>query len=285
MTGRGAAGRTTAVVSVCSAPRAAHLRHQLEALAGADLQRIVVWVGDDAPAELDAETILRVPPGAEGLRLAAGRNAGARAAMEAGATLIVFLDADCVPGPDLIARYHEASAQEPEAVLCGPVTYLLPGVDVDDPRALAAATAPHASRPNPTGARLQHATAEEYALFWSLSFALTAATWSRAGGFDEGFEGYGGEDTDFGFSLREAGIPLIWVGGAHAYHQHHPTSSPPWQHIDDILRNGSRFAARWGEWPMTGWLEAFAAAGAVTWDGSRWSRAGTVEGAPAAAAG
>ena len=56
-----------------------------------------------------------------------------------------------------------------------------------------------------------------------------------------------------------------------------------WQHLDDILRNGSRFAARWGEWPMTGWLEAFAEAGAVSWDGSTWRRDGTGRGVPARA--
>ena len=194
--------------------------------------------------------------------------------------LVGVLDAEAVPGPDLIARYRAASESRPDAVLCGPVTYLAPGVDVDDPRALAAATAPHASRPNPGDGRVQRAAPVEYALFWSLSFAATAATWSRTAGFDEGYEGYGGEDTDFAFSLRGRGIPIAWVGGAHAYHQHHPTSSPPWQHLDDILRNGSRFAARWGEWPMSGWLEAFAEAGAVTWDGSTWRRSGTVGGVP-----
>ena len=72
--------------------------------------------------------------------------------------------------------------------------------------------------------------------------------------------------------MRDAGTPLAWVGGAHAYHQHHPTSSPPWQHLDDILRNGRRFANRWGHWPMTGWLEAFERAGAVRRDGDDWIR-------------
>jgi len=50
-------------------------------------------------------------------------------------------------------------------------------------------------------------------------------------------------------------LGLGWVGGARAYHQHHPVSSPPVEHLDDILRNGRLFHERWGEWPMTGWLE------------------------------
>lgn len=83
------------------------------------------------------------------------------------------------------------------------------------------------------------------------------------GGFDEAFTGYGGEDTDFAWNLREHGIDLLWVGGAHAYHQWHPVSSPPWEHLDDILRNAARFRDKWGEWPMQGWLDAFEEQGAI----------------------
>lgn len=261
-----------AVVSMCSLPRVEHLRAQLRALAGVpDVRRIVVWIGDDEPPELDAETVLRVPPGPEGLRLAAGRNAGAAAAE--GAELLVFLDADCIPGPDLLRRYGEAAGRHADAVLCGPVTYLAEGVTASDPADLVAHTAPHAARPMPADDEDRVAADAEYALFWSLSFALTPETWRRIGGFDEAYEGYGGEDTDFAFRMRSHGIPLVWTGGAHAYHQYHPTSSPPWQHVDDILRNGALFHRRWDEWPMTGWLEAFERGGAVVRDAAGWRRA------------
>ena len=182
-----------------------------------------------------------------------------------------------MPGADLLDRYRAAALAHPDAVLAGPVTYLPPGSDASDRSALQRATAPHAARPNPPDRTTQMAAADEYPLFWSLSFAMTVATWQRIGGFDEAYEGYGGEDTDFAFTLRNRGVPLVWVGGAHAYHQHHPTSSPPWQHLDDILRNGARFAQRWGEWPMTGWLRAFAEEGAVKWDGSSWVRSDGVD--------
>lgn len=268
------------VVTLTSTPRLAHVRNQIAALrriaadetaAGeSELTVIVVWVGDDTPPQLDADHVLHVPPGPFGLRLAAARNAGATKAVDSGTNLVVFLDADCVPAPTLLDRYADAANEYPDTVLCGPVTYLEPGVDVTDTATLFAVTKPHSARPAPEPGVVQHATAEEYPLFWSLSFAMTAAAWTEGPSFDEGYQGYGGEDTDFAFALRESGTPMAWVGGAHAYHQHHPTSSPPWQHIDDILRNGERFADRWGTWPMSGWLEAFEKEGAVRRDGDDW---------------
>ena len=103
-------------------------------------------------------------------------------------------------------------------------------------------------------------------LFWSLSFAVTAATWQRTGGFYEGFVGYGAEDTDFARTAQQAGAGLHWVGGADAYHQHHPVSTPPAEHLPDIIRNGAIFARRHGSWPMQGWLEALQQRGQVQRD-------------------
>jgi hypothetical protein len=273
-------GEHVVVVTLCSAARLGHLRHQLRAVlrdagepatgapaTGAPAARrvstVVVWLDDDpAPDDLRVDVVVPVPPAAEGFRLAAARNAGADAAVALGGDLVVFLDADCVPSPELVDRYVAAARAEPDAVLCGPVTYLAPGVDVDDPAVLARLTSPHAARPAPPAGELARADPSDYTLFWSLSFALTARAWRSGPRFDERYVGYGGEDTDFAFAFRRAGRPLVWVGGADAYHQHHPTSSPPWQHLDDVLRNGRLFAGIWGEWPMTGWLEAFERGGA-----------------------
>ncbi|WP_423922526.1 glycosyltransferase family 2 protein [Frigoribacterium sp. 2-23] len=272
----------TAVVTLCSVERTDHVRHQLRSVrataAPADPVHVVlVWIGDegslDVASGLGADEVLSVPPGTRGLRLAAARNAGADAAVAAGASLVVFLDADCVAGPRLLNSYRRAAVARPDAVLCGPVTYLPPGVDVDDTAVLDAATAPHAARPAPPDGELVVAGPGDYPLFWSLSFALTADTWRRGPRFDDRYEGYGGEDTDYAFALRDAAVPLVWVGGADAYHQHHATSSPPWQHLHDIVRNGGLFAERWGVWPMEGWLEAFELAGAVRRDADGWSLA------------
>jgi N-acetylglucosaminyl-diphospho-decaprenol L-rhamnosyltransferase len=268
----------TAVVTLASAARLDHVERQQARLRTLPQppETIVVWLDHDAPpASLarHARTV-HVPPGPHGLRLAAGRNLGVAAALATGHQLLVLLDADCVPAPDLLDRYAAAAHEHPEALLCGPVTYLDEGVTVEVDTDLGPLTAPHAARPDPAPGRCVVAGPEEYPLFWSLSFATTPAGWAAFGGFDETFEGYGGEDTDVAFRAREAGVPLVWVGGAHAYHQHHPTSSPPWQHLEDILRNGAIFARRWGRWPMEGWLESFAEAGAVEKLDDGWRRTG-----------
>lgn len=262
-----------AVVTLASAARRAHVDNQLAVVGrSSGVRRMLVWLGDDSPTGIDADVVLSVPPGPDGLRLAAARNAGADRAVADGAGLVVFLDADCVPDPSLFSAYAAAAAAQPEAVLCGPVTYLPPGVDSLDPAALDRHRSPHAARPAPPRGQVVLAPAHDYRLFWSLSFALTATAWSTGPRFDEKFEGYGGEDTDFAYRLRSAGVPLAWVGGADAYHQHHPTTSPPVAHLDDILRNGALFARTWGEWPMLGWLEAFERDGLVRRDGAGWAR-------------
>lgn len=267
---------TTAILTVASAARRDHLERQRRVLADVapDTLRIEAWL-DAAPPDgiRDASIrMLHVPPGPHGVRVGEGRNRAAAEAIDAGADLLVFLDVDCLPGPDLVARYRAAAQQRPDALLAGPVTYL---TSVERPATAAdlpGHTRPHAARPLAPPGRTRAATHDDYALFWSLSFALRPEVWHRLGGFHRGYEGYGAEDTDLAWTARARGIELRWVGGAHAYHQWHPVTSPPWRHLDDILRNGAEFHRRWGEWPMGGWLEAFAEAGAIERRGSAWVR-------------
>lgn len=247
-----------------------HLRRQLAGLATGirrpDLH-VVVALADPAVAEVVGSTarVVHCDGDPAALPLAQARNAGAAAALADGAQLLVFLDVDCIPGPDLLARYVATAqlADHHEALLCGPVTYLPPagpgGYD------LAALTVnPHPARPAPPDGEVT--VSDEYQLFWSLSFAVTAATWHRIGGFCLRYRGYGGEDTDFAQCAAAAGVGMRWVGGAHAFHQHHPVSNPPVQHLEDILRNAHVFHQRWGWWPMVGWLDAFEARGLIRRD-------------------
>lgn len=261
----------TAVITTVRG-RSAHLRNQRAGLEGnSQLADAHVVVDIDDPEvsnvldEADVPTVrVTCPAGNDALPVARARNLGAATALREGADLLVFLDVDCIPGHDLVSCYLGA-AQQPEhadALLCGPVTYLPPpgahGYPMDRLDELAR---PHPARPVPPGRQI--VAGNDHRLFWSLSFAVTSPTWHRIGGFSEDYRGYGGEDTDFAQRAAAQGVPLKWVGGADAFHQYHPVSDPPVEHLDDILRNVAVFHQKWGWWPMEGWLQAFAAQGLI----------------------
>ncbi|MGV9689176.1 glycosyltransferase family 2 protein [Streptomyces sp. NPDC003444] len=253
------------------AGRHRHLALQQRGLAASDQapdHYVVVTLDDPDAAGVvrdrrPAADVLPLARDAGRLPLAAARNAGARRALDAGADLLVFLDVDCVPGPTLLSRYAETARDG--ALLCGTVAYLPPpppgGYRLD---ALPALAPPHPGRSVPADDEVL--TGGDHRLFWSLSFAVTAPTWRRIGGFCERYTGYGGEDTDFGRTAAARDVDLWWVGGAPAHHQHHPVSRPPVEHLDDILRNGAVHRERWGTWPMEGWLRDFARLGLVRHD-------------------
>lgn len=244
-----------------------HLRRQQEGLRAsvrAPDVRCVVAIDDD-PADLldDDVEVIECARTSGGLPLARARNLGAERAIARGADLVIFLDVDCIPGAAMIDRYAAAHARVSRpALLAGPVTYLPPSERGYPLAGLPEATNPHPARPNPaTGALLEE---PNYDLFWSLSFATTPSVWRRIGGFCEEYVGYGAEDTDFATQAARRDVALYWVGGAHAYHQHHPVSNPPVEHLGDIVANATTFHRRWRRWPMPGWLDEFERRGLIT---------------------
>ena len=274
---------TTALVTIVHG-RHDHLRRQLDGIARASSPpdaHIVVAIDDPA---ID-DVVSRSPgvqvvhqPGSGELALAAARNVGACAAIGSGADLLVFLDVDCIPSAMLFAAYAAAAAVPAHrgALLCGTVAYLPPstlrGYELT---ALDRLARPHPARPDLAPGVIE--PAQDHRLFWSLSFATRAEVWNRIGGFCEDYVGYGAEDTDFAEAAHRAGVGMRWVGGAGAFHQHHPVSTPPVEHLAAIVRNANVFFDRWGWWPMTGWLNAFAELGLAGYDPERgWYLAETV---------
>lgn len=76
----------------------------------------------------------------------------------------------------------------------------------------------------------------------------------------------GSEDTDFGQLADSHRVALTWVGGAWAYHQHHPGADPSVHHLHNIILNASVFCQRWGWWPMSGWLTEFERRGLIVFE-------------------
>ncbi|WP_244928133.1 galactosyltransferase-related protein [Nocardioides sp. W7] len=270
-------GPRVAVVTLVHGRRG-HLDAQHRSLAaGSRRPDDYVVVAMDDPAvrsvELDGlrRRIVRVRNDPGGLPLARARNRGVRTALDSGAEVVVCLDVDCLAGGTLVASYAERATAHPRTVWQGPVTYLPPppagGYRLDG---LDGLDEPHPGRPAPAAG--QQVWGADPDLFWSLSFAMSASAWQVSGGFCPEYVGYGGEDTDFGHTLVTRGLELAWDGSARAYHQHHPVSRPPTEHLDDILRNATLFHRRWGRWPMTGWLEEFERLGLATFREGRWTR-------------
>lgn len=272
-----AAGGLLALITIVSG-RHDHLQRQLDTVTHSPNRpwlHVVVAMDDANVRSIvgsgESVEVVEIDSGADGLELASARNIGARFAIAAGADSLVFLDVDCLPGPELFSRYRRAlhDHYDDSVICCGPVTYLEQGQINDD---LAAYTNPHPARPDPPDGEVH--LDSDLTLFWSLSFALNAHDWRNIRGFHTGYRGYGAEDTDFAMSAAAQGYRLAWVGGAHAYHQYHRVSDPPVEHLDDILRNGALFRRRWGWWPMDGWLTAFEDRGLVEYDAAtdNWTK-------------
>lgn len=248
--------------------RADHLRNLMRGLAGQTLrprELVIAWMQPAPAPDLPDPgcPVRHVPVPGDPMPLAAARN---RAAAAATGDLLVFLDVDCIPSPTLVAAYGQAAATA-RGLFLGEVLYLPPRaipVDALDPAALDRVARAHPARPAAPAAGLR--PEPDAGQLWGLSFALAAAAWSAVGGMDEAYVGYGGEETDLAARLAASGLPTFWVGGARAFHQHHPVHVPPLQHFAPILANAARFRARHGRWCMTYWLEQFRGAGLIAWD-------------------
>lgn len=249
--------------------REGHLANLVRGLERAEVppdELIVVDMGSDRPVVVEttafAANVIRMD--GQALPLAAARN---MAAAHATGEHLLFLDVDCIPGRALPGAMDAALAHR-DGLICAEVRYLGPEDAEGDWREadLLFSGRPHPVRPFPVeGLRIE----SNYGLFWSLAFGMRARTFESLGGFDEAFTGYGAEDTDFGFRTEQADIPLLFLGGACAFHQHHATYDPPLQHFDDIIRNARTFYGRWRRWPMDGWLRAFSERGLVSWSEDR----------------
>jgi GT2 family glycosyltransferase len=256
-----AASPRTSVITL-NKGRDRHLCRLIEGLArGTQANEIIiVEMGSTGVARFEG-AVTYVPLHDDGLPLARARNEGRRAAI---GDVLIFLDVDCIPSADLVAALTAAVAVH-DGLICCEIFYLRTEVNGTWTTAdLVSASVPHPARRFPA---VGVAPAPHPGLFWSLAFAVKAETYDRLGGFDEGFSGYGAEDTDLAFRATAMGLPILFSADGHAFHQRHAACDPPLTHCADIVRNATLFWHRHGLWPMRDWLDAFAALGLVRlWD-------------------
>lgn len=247
--------------------RRQHLRNLLRGVARQTQlpdEVVIIHMNEEAPTDLPdpgCPVVQRVINNdSDSLPIGKARNLAANTAL---GDVLVFLDVDCIPHRDYV-KNMAATARTTQGLVMGNALYL----PVDSGREnwteadLAELAMAHPRRPAIAAGDTMNTN--KYYLFWSLCFAVTRKVWNRIGGFDEGFRGYSGEDTDLAFAARAADIPF-YLTDATAYHQHHNTCSPPYNHLENIVVNAKVFKKKWGTWPMEGWLKAFKKSGHISW--------------------
>ena len=253
-------------ISVCTiyAKRKSHLRNLVKGLIESTdypEELVIVCMNDRLPKLPPTPfkiVIANVETEESTLPLAAARN---KAAAIATGSKLIFLDVDCISDRSLIKVFNYHLEQE-DALYSGSVRYLKQNWQQNNwtIESLNQQSSVHQLQgiiPSD-----QQKIAHPYELFWSLNFGISRQTFNHLGGFDRRYKGYGGEDTDFAFTARSHQLPCYKVGAV-AYHQFHPSSSPPLNHLADIVSNAKIFYQKWHVLPMEKWLRQFADLGYI----------------------
>lgn len=183
------------------------LARTLESLAAQepDSPRFDVHIGDDG----SEEDIRSVVDAASGLdihyhrrekdRFGAGqaRNLAASASDH---DIVIFLDSDCIVGPDFVSRHAAWHAGGGKTVLIGGRSRAVMGSEDE--------MADYRKRLRRRTARLQHGS-EIFRSFVTANVSLPLALFRAVGGFDERFHRWGGEDTELGWRLWSFGATFL----------------------------------------------------------------------------
>ena len=259
-------------ISLCTiyANRQLHLQNLVKSVVESQLDpdRLVIVCMNDRLPDLPAtpfpieSVTIEVKDGR--LPLAAARN---KAAEIATGEKLIFLDVDCICDRHLLEvfDYHLNQA---DALYLGSIRYLHRHWQKRNwtLETLEQQSSPHELQGQEV--RDKERISHPYEMFWSLCFGIRKNTFERIGGFDTNYLGYGGEDTDFSFQARSHEIPLYKIG-ARAYHQFHPSSTPPLNHLEEIVNNAGVFYRKWNILPMEKWLRQFADLGYITLQSQR----------------
>ncbi len=179
-----------------------------------------VVVADDG-SDVPIEPIVTAAPGRVSYVSQARRGYGAGRARNLGARsaegeVLVFIDADCVPHPDLVSRHAEWHRYASNLVVVGARPHVDTSAvsadvfargEVDWPTLLATATSVETSATRDWRTLFYRRTSslrvgdEVFRSLVSSNFSLRADLFHTVGGFDESFDRWGGEDTELGWRL------------------------------------------------------------------------------------
>ena len=252
-------------ISICTiyAKRELHLKNLILGLTHTSpfKELVIVTMNDELPVLTQVDFPIKtaaINSDRHSLPLAAARN---KCAEIATGEKIIFLDVDCIVHPNLIEVFNYHLQQE-DAIYQGSIRYLDSSWQQDNwtYNSLQIQSSFHPLQGNKVIDRQK--IFHPYELFWSLCFGIKKKTFIDLGGFDESFKGYGGEDTDLAFTARSHSVPLYKIS-ALAYHQFHPSYSPPLNHLAEIVSNALVFEQKWHILPMDKWLNRFAEMGYV----------------------
>jgi GT2 family glycosyltransferase len=212
-------------VVVCHYEQPRDLARTLAALQRQTLPPVGIVVADDGsdvppdPGAAAGPVPVRVVTQPDrGFRAAAARNLGAA---HADGDVLVFLDADTTPDPDLVRTLAGKASGCPDVLAVGrrrhaDLSATGPG---DDPASAPALPEPRWLADAYRGSRdLLDADGRSFRFVISAVLACSRALFDDVGGFDERYVGYGGEDWDLAYRAWNAGALLTHEPGAVAWH-------------------------------------------------------------------
>lgn len=187
----------------------------------AELLEVIVADDGSAVAPDVGEGVRLVRQDDRGFRLSAARNLGVR---HATGEVLCFLDADTAPEPDYVRRMSRLPALLPETVTVGRRRHAdFAGVGevdaVEDAGTAHALDEPEWLRDayRATG-DLRHVDDRSYRYVIGATMACSRWMFDEAGGFDETFTAYGGEDWEWTHRAFSHGALLAHVPDAIAWH-------------------------------------------------------------------
>ncbi len=209
----------------------------------------VVVVDDGSPEPIEAPE--RTP--AFAFRLLRQENAGPGAARNRGfehcrAPLVLILNDDAVPAPDLLAKHLEVHAEAPprtavlgafpftKEALRRPFTKLLQGSDLLF-----------------DFLRLRHGARHDWRFFWTCNISLPLAALREVGGFDaERFHEAIVEDVELGYRLGRRGWQVLYREDLRCEHDHEMGAADWFARMVRLGVNLHRMAEKHDDWSIVG---------------------------------